>query len=117
MSYAVAHLLNANARMSAHFDTIDIPAIVADLNGAPAGYSKRVRIQGNVGSEIAEEMFDLSNNPSRQDERDELYGSVRSVSVGDVIQVRNGPGPFEWWLCCSAGWKRIDIDKGAEWAE
>jgi hypothetical protein len=39
------------------------------------------------GEEAAEEAFDLTNNPSRQEERVKRYGRHRSVSVGDVISV------------------------------
>lgn len=70
----------------------------------------RYRVQGTmavpgvrgVGKEIAEEIFDLTNNPSRQEEREELYGRGRSVSVGDIISVDG-----ENWLCCSMGWARL----------
>ena len=39
---------------------------------------------GMEGSEVAEEVFDLTNNPCRQDEREAYYGNGRSLSVGDV---------------------------------
>lgn len=42
---------------------------------------------GHTGEAAAEEMFDLTNNPSRQEEREKLYGRGRSVSVGDVVTV------------------------------
>lgn len=55
----------------------------------------------HVGEDAAEEIFDLSNNPSREDERVERYGSrARSVSVGDIVTV-NGID----YLCASVGWK------------
>lgn len=55
------------------------------------------------GEAVAEEIFDLTNNPSRQDERDELYGRrYRSVSVGDVVVVDG-----ERFLCASMGWERL----------
>jgi len=47
----------------------------------------------------AEEAFDLTNNPSRQDEREEKYGNGKSLSVGDVVEV-NGVN----YLCESFGW-------------
>ena len=52
-----------------------------------------------TGEDAAEEMFDLTNNPSRQEEREKLYGRGRSVSVGDVIEVDGNK-----WACLSFGW-------------
>lgn len=54
------------------------------------------------GEDAAEEMFDLSNNPSRQEERELLWGNYRSLSVGDVVQVGG-----ESFLCCSQGWHKL----------
>ena len=51
------------------------------------------------GEAAAEEMFDLTNNPSRQDEREAKYGRGRSVSVGDIIDVDGTK-----YLCASCGW-------------
>jgi hypothetical protein len=56
----------------------------------------------DTGEAAAEEMFDLTNNPSRQDEREQRYGRIRSVSVGDVIET--GPDRF---LCVSFGWEKV----------
>jgi hypothetical protein len=54
------------------------------------------------GESAAEEAFDLTNNPSRQDERAQLYGRFRSVSVGDIVTV-DGVN----WLCMSTGWRAL----------
>lgn len=54
------------------------------------------------GEAAAEEAFDLTNNPSRQDEREEKYGRGKSVSVGDVVEV-DGIN----YLCESCGWSII----------
>jgi hypothetical protein len=51
------------------------------------------------GEDAAEAVFDLTNNPSRQEEREELYGRGRSVSVGDIINVDGVD-----YLCASMGW-------------
>lgn len=56
-----------------------------------------------VGRNAAEEMFDLTNNPSRQDEREGKYGRGRSLSSGDIVTVDGAD-----WLCLSIGWQRID---------
>jgi hypothetical protein len=55
-----------------------------------------------TGEAAAEDMFDLSNNPSRQEERDLKWGQYRSLSVGDVVHVDN-----ESFVCCSLGWKKL----------
>jgi hypothetical protein len=52
--------------------------------------------------DAAEEMFDLTNNPSRQAEREQVYGRQRSISVGDIVEV-NGVN----FLCASMGWKEL----------
>lgn len=54
------------------------------------------------GKEAAEEVFDLTNNPSRQDEREQVYGNGRSLSVGDIVIVGT-----EMWLCKAAGWGKL----------
>jgi len=50
----------------------------------------------------AREAFDLTNNPSRQDERVERYGRYRSVSVGDIVEV-DGVNYF----CDNFGWLEL----------
>ena len=54
------------------------------------------------GEDAAEEAFDLTNNPGRQDEREEKYGRGQSVSTGDVINVDG-----ENFLCMSSGWEKL----------
>jgi hypothetical protein len=54
------------------------------------------------GEDAAEEAFDLTNNPSRQEEREQVYGCGRSVSSGDVIMVGD-----EKWACMSIGWEKV----------
>ena len=63
--------------------------------------SELFTVQGD-SQDAAEEVFDLTNNPGRQDEREEKYGRGRSLSVGDVVVVGE-----EQWLCCSFGWKEM----------
>ena len=66
------------------------------------------RVQGTMGvpgmdgEAVAEEVFDLTNNPSREEERQALYGNSRSVSVGDIVNVDGVD-----WLCASVGWQRV----------
>ena len=54
--------------------------------------------------DVAEELFDLTNNPYRQEEREQVYGRGRSLSVGDIVVV-NG----NILLCAPTGWRVIDI--------
>ena len=53
----------------------------------------------SAGHDGAEWLFELTNNPSLQAERERIYGRGRSVSVGDVVVI-NG----EKILCDSFGW-------------
>ena len=55
-----------------------------------------------TGDAAAEEMFDLTNNPSRQEERKRLYGEHRSLSVGDIVGVDG-----QAYLCTSNGWETL----------
>lgn len=70
----------------------------------PAGtFDDMEGFRGETNEEaIAEEMFDLTNNPYRQDERVKTYGNGRSVSSGDVINV-NGT----LFLCLPIGWHKL----------
>ena len=52
--------------------------------------------------DAADEVFDLTNNPSRQDERELVYGRGRSLSVGDIVVVGE-----EQWVCMSIGWAEV----------
>ena len=54
------------------------------------------------GEDAAEEVFDLTNNPSRQDERVEKYGRGRSISVGDIVEVDDIN-----YLCTPSGWLKL----------
>ncbi len=56
----------------------------------------------NSGEAAANEAFDLTNNPARQEERLERYGRFRSVSVGDIVNVDGVE-----YLCDSFGWSQI----------
>lgn len=55
-----------------------------------------------TGEKAAEEAFDLTNNPSRQNERERIYGRGRSVSSGDVIDVDGVK-----YACLSIGWQQL----------
>ena len=57
-----------------------------------------------TGEAAAEDMFDLSNNPDREDERAERWGSYRSLSVGDAVSVDG-----QLYLCASVGWRKVPL--------
>lgn len=59
-------------------------------------------ITDKTGSDAAEEVFALTNDPSRQDERAYHYGEMRSVSVGDIIEVGD-----DLYLCQPCGWEML----------
>lgn len=50
----------------------------------------------------AEDMFDLSNNPCREVERDFRWGGNRSLSPGDLVQVNDNI-----WVCAAVGWVKV----------
>ena len=54
------------------------------------------------GKFMAEELFDLTNNPSREEECSLLW-SGRSMCVGDIARVDGVD-----WLCCSSGWIKVN---------
>lgn len=58
------------------------------------------------GEEAADEAFELTNAPYREDERENLYGDYRSVSTGDIVEVSNKSG-VKFYLCESIGWTEI----------
>lgn len=55
------------------------------------------------GEAVAEELFDLTNNPDRELERERVYGRGRSLSVGDVVFVNSK----DMYLCMSTGWAKL----------
>lgn len=54
------------------------------------------------GTRAAEEVFDLSNNPARSEERAEMYGNHRSLSVGDIVNVDGTE-----FVCLPFGWHQL----------
>jgi len=101
---AVATIKLVNGELLGSFYVTKNPAELASKL-LREGYYKvqgTMGIPGLEGEAVAEEVFDLTNNPSRQDEREELYGRFRSVSVGDIVNVDGAD-----YLCCSQGWWRI----------
>ena len=58
-------------------------------------------VQGD-GKDAAEEVFCLTNDPDRQDEREKVCGRGPSLSVGDIVVVGE-----EQWVCCSVDWEKL----------
>lgn len=78
-------------------ESVVIPNLIEYTRSAPIEVAES-------GEDAAEEMFDLTNNPARQAEREAKYGTGPSVSTGDVVDVDG-----ELFLCCSIGWKKIIV--------
>ena len=55
------------------------------------------------GVEAAEEVYALSNYPTLQSKKDELYGTERGVSVGDIVSVDD-----DEFLCWTVGWFQLN---------
>jgi hypothetical protein len=105
MSQATIRLLvNSCARVFPRYKDDQVQAEAARLYLNAGGYITACTLEtSEVGKAAAEEMFDLTNNPSRNDERDTRYGSGgRSVSSGDIITVDGVD-----YLCCSIGWLQL----------
>lgn len=101
MAFATVFLAPAEAMIK--FYTSRDPAVLAAV-ARELDY-KRIGVleTAGAGEAACEEVFDLSNNPSRQEERDLRWGRNRSLSVGDVVNVDG-----ESYLCCSIGWTKLD---------
>lgn len=77
-------------------------SVVNALKGDQFGMT-HVEIEHHDSLEAAaEEIFDLTNNPSRQEERERLYGRGPSLSTGDVVVI-NGI----LLVCMPMGWETI----------
>lgn len=69
--------------------------------GKYTAQSALFNVQGD-SKDAAEEVFDLTNHPGRQHEREKVYGNGRSLSVGDIVVVGE-----EQWICMSFGWAEL----------
>ena len=61
-----------------------------------------------TGEDAAEEAFDLTGNPYRQEEREARYGRGQSLSTGDMVEVTDEDGQTETFMCCSLGWAKVN---------
>lgn len=80
----------------------DATAVARELADSNAYRKLGSLVAKGQGAEAAEECFDLSNNPSRQEERDVVWGANRSLSVGDLVEVGE-----DRWLCAAMGWVKL----------
>ena len=86
--------------LGAFFFSNDAPAVAA-LALSKGNYKTGgvLELDTETAEGAAEEVFDLTNNPGRQEERERLYGRKRSLSVGDIVVVGD-----QYFLCDSFGW-------------
>ena len=99
------HLVDSRKMADFYFSkNIEALAMALFVEGA---YTDSVgfAVEG-TGEAAAEEVFDLTNNPGRQAEREQLYGRRRSVSVGDIVETEEG-----LFVCAQMGWVEVDIDR------
>ena len=94
--------VNASGSFYAANGALDVARAVSELREAGAYHYIGVFETELAGELAAEEMFDLSNNPGREQERSERWGNWRSLSVGDIVQVND-----DCWVCGVIGWVRI----------
>lgn len=103
-------LLLKDFRKSMLIDMDNDPTSLAGIMLLGGEYASQNEIEvEHSGWQGAEEMFDLTNNPARHEERVQKYGRQRSLSVGDIVKVNH-----EMFLCCGDGWKQIDVTKAAK---
>ena len=59
-----------------------------------------------TGVDAAEELFDLTNHPCRDEEREEWQWNARPLGVGDVVKVIEGT-KVRNFLCDHIGWTEL----------
>jgi len=98
------HIQQHRVRGMMFIDEKKLPAVIEIFKRGEYLSLPPIEVPPTHADQVAEEMFDLTNNPSRQDERIERYGNGPSVSSGDVVQVDD-----RYFLCMSFGWKEISV--------
>lgn len=99
---AIIHLASST-QMARMFGTSDQRTVAREgFLGEEYLEAKLVDVGDLTGEDAAEELFDLTNNPSRQTERVQKYGTGRSVSVGDIVWVKG-----KLFVCLSFGWAKL----------
>ena len=79
-----------------------VDAVRDDLKAGKYIVESELFVVDGDSKDAADEVFDLTNNPGRQDERMEKYGNGRSLSTGDIVVVGE-----EQWLCMPIGWAEL----------
>ena len=99
---ATLHLIDSN-KLGDFYFTQDAVAL-AQKYIAEGLYTQAgtIEVFGKCEQDACEEFFDLTNNPSRQAERQVRYGRGRSASVGDIVEVDG-----EMFVCRPTGWKAV----------
>ena len=88
-------------------DEFDLPAINFILHryvSVPVTWAISDKFTGKY---LAEELFDLTNNPARQVEREEKYGLGPSISPGDIVEI-----DAVNYVCLSFGWAVLGDNNG-----
>lgn len=106
MTMVKVHLCPQNLRREI-FITENLPSFVKDnfLKYAETHFFTVPQ----AGEEAAEEVFDLSQNPSRDEERLSVYRNHRPVCVGDVVECLHRDRSRQFFLCDPIGWTQIDL--------
>lgn len=95
------HFLNPEKMLDVYFAK-DVKSLALGLL-VEGQYTTRIAGELNLSGEAAaEEIFDISNNPDRDEERQSMFGRCRSVSVGDIVEVDG-----DLLLCASVGWHSL----------
>jgi len=79
-----------------------LPTTQANLAAGYYTEEALIEVEATDIEAAADEVFDLTNNPSRQDEREEKYGNGRSLSVGDIVVLGD-----DKVVCLSFGWAKV----------
>lgn len=80
-----------------------LPQAIAAYHAGQYTTAAEVEVSGHFGQDLAEELFSLTNDPRRQEEREALYGAGRSLSSGDIVVCEHGA-----WMCRPVGWLRLE---------
>ena len=99
MKKVTVHLIQSNYLGDFYF-TQDAKALAR--KHLEAGNYSKVEVEvfhGLVGEDAAEAVFELTNHPGLNGERQRKYGNGRSVSVGDMVEVDGVR-----WLCRPCEW-------------
>jgi hypothetical protein len=79
-----------------------VDAVRKELTEGKYAEESELFVVDGDSQDAAEEVYDLTNNPSRCHERFEKYGIGRSLSTGDIVVVGE-----EQWVCMSFGWAEV----------